>query len=97
MIVQRVWPEDRLRARAIERLMCDLQLDAADICIAEGLAPDALDGSLARAAELAADGLCRVDGRLVTIPETARRLMRTVAACFDARLAGAEARHSRAV
>jgi oxygen-independent coproporphyrinogen-3 oxidase len=92
-----VTPEDRLRARAIERLMCDLQLDAADVCIAEGFAPNALDGALKRAAVLAADGLCRVDGRLVVIPEPARRLMRTVAACFDARLPEAEGRHSKAV
>jgi len=92
-----VTPEDRLRARAIERLMCDLQLDAGDVCLAEGFPADFLDASVARAAGLAADGLCRVDGRLVTIPEAARRLMRTVAACFDARLQGAESRHSRAV
>jgi oxygen-independent coproporphyrinogen-3 oxidase len=92
-----ITPEDRLRARAIERLMCDLELDAAEVCQAEGFPADALDASLACAAELAADGLCRVQERIVTVPEAARRLVRTVAACFDGRLQAAEGRHSKAV
>lgn len=90
-------PEDCLRAAVIERLMCDLTADVGEICAAGGFAIDALDGELHDAAKLSDDGLCRVDGRRVRIPETARRLMRLVAACFDADLPLTPARHARAV
>lgn len=90
-------PEDRLRAAVIERLMCDLSVDVEAICRAHGTAPDALDACLAAARDVEADGLCRVESRRVSIPDDARRLMRVVAACFDARLPVAQARHARAV
>ncbi|HEY8616602.1 oxygen-independent coproporphyrinogen III oxidase [Phenylobacterium sp.] len=90
-------PEDRLRAAVIERLMCDLAVDVEAVCLDHGFAADSLDESLRGAAEAAADGLCRVDGRRIVIPEDARRLMRVVAACFDARLPVAQTRHAKAV
>jgi oxygen-independent coproporphyrinogen-3 oxidase len=90
--------EDRLRAAVIERLMCDLDVDVEATCRTYGAAPDSLDACLAAAREAEADGLCHVVGRRVSIPEDARRLMRVVAACFDARLPPvAQARHARAV
>ena len=50
---------------------------------------------------MAADGLVRVDGAVVTVPEDARPLMRAVAAVFDAYLPASgtapQARHSQAV
>lgn len=92
-----VAPEDRLRGRMIETVMCDLAADAGAVCEAEGFAADALDDGLTRAAALAADGLCAVDGRRVAVPADARRLVRAVAACFDSRLPEAAGRHSRAV
>jgi oxygen-independent coproporphyrinogen-3 oxidase len=90
-------PEDSLRARVIERLMCDLTADVGAICRAEGFAEDALDAGLDQARALEADGLCRVEGREVAIPPEARRLMRAPAACFDAALPSGGGRHSRAV
>jgi oxygen-independent coproporphyrinogen-3 oxidase len=93
----RVGPEDRLRAAVIERLMCDLQADVGALCLEHGFPADALDAGVAQAAGLVEDGLARVDGRVVTVPEEARRLMRVAAACFDARLPQTQARHSRAV
>jgi oxygen-independent coproporphyrinogen-3 oxidase len=89
--------EDRLRADVIERLMCDLAVDVGAVCAAHGYAPDALDAEIAVAAALAKDGLCAVSGRQMRVPEGARRLVRAAAACFDARLPAAQARHSRAV
>jgi len=89
--------EDELRAGVIERLMCDLTVDVGTECRDRGFKPAALDGCVAAASALEADGLCRVEGRTVTIPEEAFRLMRVVAACFDAGLAPAERRHARAV
>jgi oxygen-independent coproporphyrinogen III oxidase len=90
-------PEDRLRARVIERLMCDLTADVGAICRAEGFDEKTLDEGLGQARALEADGLCRVDGRQVQIPTEARRLMRAPAACFDAALPAGGGRHSRAV
>jgi len=90
--------EDRLRAAAIERLMTTLTLDTGALCRAKGFAESALDAAVQGAEALAADGLCAVAGRRVTIPADARSMMRTVAACFDAYLTPVAAtRHSLAV
>ena len=92
-----VGPSDELRAAVIERLMCDLEADVADLCLRAGFAVSALDAALQAARRLEADGLCRVSGRSVRIPEEARRLVRVVAACFDERLPAAGRRHAVAV
>ena len=84
-------PEDRIRARLIERVMCDGTIDAAEV-------PDVVMATAApRIESLMADGLIkRVGGRLVvTIP--GRPFLRHVAACFDAFLAPSPARHSAAI
>jgi oxygen-independent coproporphyrinogen-3 oxidase len=88
--------DDRLRAAVIERLMCDLEADVGAICSARGFAMDALDGELHDAAALQSDGLCTVEGRRVRVMPASRRLVRAVAACFDAGLP-ATVRHALAV
>lgn len=92
-----VTPEDDLRADVIERLMCDLTVDVGGICRSRGFDPAVLDAAVAAAAALQADGLCRVEGRRVTVPADAHRVIRVVAACFDAGLPVAGRRHARAV
>ncbi len=92
-----VTAEDELRAAVIERLMCDLTVDVGAECRSRGFDPRALDAAVAAASALQFDGLCRVEGRTVSLPAGARRLMRVVAACFDAGLPAAEHRHARAV
>jgi oxygen-independent coproporphyrinogen-3 oxidase len=77
--------------------MCHLTVDVGAECRMRGFETTALDAALAAASRLEADGLCRVEGRSVTIPAEAFRLMRVVAACFDAGLPAAESRHARAV
>jgi oxygen-independent coproporphyrinogen-3 oxidase len=89
--------EDELRAAVIERLMCDLAVDVAEVCRAHGFADAVLDSSIVAASRLQADGLCTVAGRTIRIPAEAHRVMRVVAACFDARLPVAASRHARAV
>ncbi len=89
--------EDELRASVIERLMCDLTVDVAEICRVHGYAEAALDDSVIGASRLQPEGLCVVEGRIIRIPPEAHRLMRVVAACFDARLPAAASRHARAV
>ena len=93
----RLTPDDHLRAAVIERLMCDLKADVGAICVAHGYAETALDDAVARASALQPDGLCSVEGRRIAIPEAASRMMRVVAACFDARLTDGPARHAKAV
>jgi len=92
-----VTAEDGLRAAVIERLMCDLAVDVDAMCRDRGFDPSTLDGPVRAVAALQADGLCEVDGRRIRIPVHASRVMRVVAACFDARLPVSVARHARAV
>lgn len=89
--------EDNLRAAVIERLMCDLTVDVEAVCRSHGFDPVLLDEAVAAAVALEQDGLCRVEGRRVTIPAEAYRLMRVAASCFDAALTVAGHRHARAV
>ncbi len=91
--------EDRLRARAIEALMCNLTIDTQAICTEMGQAPDALDESIALARPLAEEGICKIEGSGLTVQEAARPLMRLVAQCFDAHFqpAAAPGRHALAV
>lgn len=89
--------EDRLRAAVIERLMCDMAVDVAAICSNHGFAEDHLSVALSATDALQLVGLCVRDGAMVSIPEPARRLMRVVAAVFDARLPTAATRHAKAI
>ncbi|MBY0337627.1 MAG: oxygen-independent coproporphyrinogen III oxidase [Acetobacteraceae bacterium] len=83
--------EDVARRAAIERLMCDLALDL------DSVPADVLRTALPGLQDLADDGLVRLSGGWVLIPEEARSFMRHAASCFDARLAQGVGRHSAAV
>jgi oxygen-independent coproporphyrinogen-3 oxidase len=89
--------EDELRAAVIERLMCDLSVDVAALCRVQGFAEDQLDDALALAKPLQDAGLAVLETRTLRIPPAARRLMRAVAACFDANLPTAPRTHAKAV
>lgn len=87
--------DDRLRARLIERLMCDLALDLD--AYAEGDGADAFAEELAVLAPLAADGLVEIEDARLRVTEAGRPFLRLVAAAFDAYLGRGGARHSQAV
>ena len=89
--------DDRLRARAIERLMCDLRVDVNAVCAEMGAAEGSLDDALETARFLVPAGLCTVEDGVVTVPLAARVMLRTVAQCFDGRFKPAPRRHARAV
>ncbi|MCC7274760.1 MAG: oxygen-independent coproporphyrinogen III oxidase [Alphaproteobacteria bacterium] len=93
----RLTADDRLRAEAIERLMCDLQVDMAELCARHGTTPAALATALPRLRALAAEGIVRLDGSRVSMAAEARLLVRTAAAAFDAHLAVPGRSFSRAV
>jgi len=89
-------PEDRLRRSIIERLMCDLHVDVAEICAAHGAEADRFAAELSRLDDLAADGIVERMGNRITVPEQARAFVREVCATFDAYLSIDEMRFSRA-
>jgi len=77
-------PEDRLRADVIERLMCDLAVDLRAAVLAHDV--PGMDFGRERAAlgVLAEEGLVRISGDTVAVPEAMRPFVRKVAAVFDA-------------
>ena len=89
--------EDHLRADIIERLMCDLAADLPAILHRHGFPPGFLDAERLKLDVLAVDGLVRIDGGMVVVPETARTLVRRIACVFDAYLRPEEGRHAVAV
>ena len=84
--------DDRIRARIIERLMCDLAVDLTDVAehidFSDEL--DALD-------DLRNAGVVHYDGGRVVVTEAGRPYVRLVAAVFDAYLHDGKKRHSAAV
>jgi oxygen-independent coproporphyrinogen-3 oxidase len=91
--------EDRLRRAVIERLMCDLAVDLDALALAHGYAPGHFAPELARCGRFVEDGLARVEGSLLTVPEAGRAALRVVASLFDQHLApeGGQRRHAVAV
>lgn len=89
--------DDRLRRAVIEQLMCYLTVDLERVARDHGLPAEGFLEDLDALAPQARDGLVRLDGWRVTIPEAARLMMRTVCAVFDRYLATGKGRHSRAV
>ena len=89
--------DDRLRASAIERLMCDFALDYG--ALARRLAGDvgALDDAQDELDALERDGVVTREGRVVRVTEAGKPFVRLAAAAFDAYLHGGKARHSVAV
>lgn len=89
--------EDRLRRAVIERLMCAGAVDVGELAQAYGASPDVFREDFDQLARLEEDGLVRVDHLRVEVTPVGRPFVRLAAACFDAYLARAQARHSRAV
>jgi len=75
--------EDRLRSRLIEALMCDFQIDAAEIKADFGISESHLSDLFRRAASQF-DGMVELNAKGFFIPEKARPLTRMIARAFDA-------------
>jgi len=76
-------PEDRMRGRMIEMLMCDFRVDADEITREFDITPAALNGILSQVAR-AYSGHLELDGTGLFIPQEARPLTRMIARQFDA-------------
>ena len=92
--------DDRLRRDAIERIMCDLEVDLEAIASKHGEDPAPLiEQATIGLPRFVSDGLASWDGRRVKVNERGRPFARSLAAVFDSYLArsGPGPSHSRAV
>jgi oxygen-independent coproporphyrinogen-3 oxidase len=90
--------EDKLRGAIIERLMCDMEVDLE--AIRKQYAPDRSDlwDEMSQLRGLEEEGLCKLEGNRVRVPDEARLALRVVCSVFDAYLAqNTELRHAAAV
>jgi oxygen-independent coproporphyrinogen-3 oxidase len=93
----RLTAEDRLRRAVIDRLMCDLSVDVGEVAEAHGFSPRIFDATLGSLRGMTADGVVRLTGRRLTVPDEMRPLVRSVASVFDAYMSDGEGRHAKAV
>ncbi len=89
--------DDRLRAEIIERIMCDFCVDLGTVCARHGSRADDMLDAAPRLKELVSDGVVKLDGTSLRVPEGSRFLVRSVAAAFDAHLDQTRPVHSRAL
>jgi oxygen-independent coproporphyrinogen-3 oxidase len=89
--------DDRMRAALIERLMCHFSVDLAELAAEHGLHPDSIMPEGPALSALLADGVAELHGHKISVPESARPLVRSVAALFDAHLDPEGGRHSKAI
>jgi oxygen-independent coproporphyrinogen III oxidase len=85
--------EDRLRGAIIQRLMCDMTVDLADLCPD----PSQFAPELERLLPLRDDGILTLDATRITLTEEGRPFIRVAASMFDTYLNVGEKRHSKAV
>lgn len=85
--------EDRLRARIIERLMCDFEVDLAGIGAWRGVS--ILGAASDSVAGLEREGLITKHGALLKMTDRGRPFVRLLAAVFDPYLDGDATRHAR--
>lgn len=88
--------DDRLRAAAIERLMCDLSVDLDKVAAGLGADATCFDDDLRSIETLRRLGFVEIVGRRVRVTEAGRPFVRLAAAAFDAHRSKA-GRHAAAV
>jgi oxygen-independent coproporphyrinogen-3 oxidase len=81
----------------IERLMCDLSVDAAAIALRHGFDPSIFDDVAERLEHAVAAGIATVSGTRISVAPRHRLFLRTVAAAFDTHFVSAPNRHAKAV
>jgi oxygen-independent coproporphyrinogen-3 oxidase len=89
--------EDRVRAYAIERLMCDFRLRGADLRARYGAEAEPVIADADRISSADSDGVLAWEDDTLWITERGRPFVRSICAAFDPYLAGGTARHSPAV
>lgn len=91
-------PDDILRGRIIERLMCDFRVDVDAVVAETGVrAEGGFAAEFDALQPLVAEGLVEVDHHRIAVRDEGRPFVRLAAAAFDAYLKTGKARHSVAV
>jgi len=88
-------PEDRLRGRIIEALMCDFRVERAELLAQYGATEAQVQAMLA-AAQAQFGDMVRLDAQGLSIPPAGRPLTRMIARAFDA-YDQSKAKHSAAI
>lgn len=88
--------EDKLRARIIERLMCDFEVDLGKVSSGSGFDTGFLVERNDRLGDLVADGIVTISGDRIVVSRDARFMVRAVAAAFDAYFGSLGRTHSKA-
>ncbi|MCZ0812567.1 oxygen-independent coproporphyrinogen III oxidase [Roseovarius sp. EGI FJ00037] len=88
-------PEDRLRGRMIEQLMCEFRIDTRDLCQRFDISPQQVHKIL-RTSAAQFGGLLQLDEQGLRVPHEARPLTRMIARSIDA-YALSKAGHSSAI
>ncbi|MBY5410852.1 oxygen-independent coproporphyrinogen III oxidase [Rhizobium leguminosarum] len=88
--------EDNLRARVIERLMCDFEVDLARVSSGSGFDAGFLVERNYRLGDLITDGVVTISGDRIVVSQDARFMVRVVAAAFDAYFGSHGRTHSKA-
>lgn len=89
--------EDRMRGWVIERLMCDFAVSVKELRQRFGKDAGPIVTEMQYAALCDNDGVISFDGRTFEITGPGRSFVRSIAAAFDAYIAGGVGRHSVAV
>jgi oxygen-independent coproporphyrinogen III oxidase len=89
--------DDRLRRDVIEKLMCDLTVDLAEVADRYDQPYNFFQPEIGQLKAFEKDGLVTLDGNRVTVSKDGRFLVRTICAVFDTYLKNGAGRHSQAV
>lgn len=89
--------DDRFRADIIERLMCDFEVDLAEVCESHQRPLGDLAPSIARLQPMQDDGIAELHGATVQATRTGRDFIRSICAVFDAHLQEGATRHSASI
>ena len=89
--------DDRMRSYAIEQLMCNFEVDVAQLRQRFGEASGVLLDDIRALYAMDGEGLVSFDGERLAMTERGRPFVRAIAAVFDAYLETGKQRHSVAV
>lgn len=89
--------EDRMRAEIIEKLMCSLAVDFAEVAARHGFGAETLADAKSKLIPAIEAGLVQTEGTMLRVPDCHRLFLRSVAAAFDCHYSATPNRHAKAV
>ncbi len=89
--------EDKMRARIIEKIMCDFSVDYAALAKQHGFDSEVLAESLLRLQPALSAGLASLEKSVLHVPAEHRLFLRSVVSAFDVYYTGVKNKHAKAV